>query len=124
MPDNPVNEAELLGRVSEILQRTEGKFKQDETHPDKLQIEGLTIDFKGRRIQFEGRNIDFEAGSVLAWEKNIYLSKNEYEVFVNLAHQMGVTADHSGYLVRVSGDDLEIPLVLYLAPSSEQRRNP
>jgi hypothetical protein len=32
---------------------------------------------------------------------------------------MGVESDRSGYLVRVSGDDLEIPVVLYLSPSSE-----
>jgi DNA-binding response OmpR family regulator len=115
----PINEAEFLARVSEILQRTEGQYKPVETDPDKVQIEGLTIDLKARRVHFEGRNIDFEAGSVMAWEKNIYLSQKEYETFANLAHRLGVSIDQSGYLVRVSGDDLEIPIVLYVSQTSE-----
>jgi DNA-binding response OmpR family regulator len=120
MNDKPVNEAEFLARVSDILQRAEGQYKPaDETDPDKVQIEGLTIDLKDRSVHFEGRNIDFEAGSVQAWEKNIYLSRKEYDTFVNLAHELGVKVDHSGYLVRVSGDDLEIPIVLYISPAAE-----
>lgn len=121
MSDKPVNEAKFLARVSEILQRAEGQYKAtDETDPDKVQIEGLTIDLKARSVHFEGRNIDFEAGSVQAWEKNIYLSKKEYDTFVDLAHELGVKIDHSGYLVRVSGDDLEIPIVLYISPTAEE----
>jgi DNA-binding response OmpR family regulator len=120
MNDKPVNEAEFLARVSDILQRAEGQYKPaDETDPDKVQIEGLTIDLKDRSVHFEGRNIDFEAGSVQAWEKNIYLSRKEYDTFVNLAHELGVKVDHSGYLVRVSGDDFEIPIVLYISPAAE-----
>jgi DNA-binding response OmpR family regulator len=120
MNDKPVNEAEFLARVSDILQRAEGHYRPaDETDPDKVQIEGLTIDLKDRSVHFEGRNIDFEAGSVQAWEKNIYLSRKEYDTFVNLAHELGVKVDHSGYLVRVSGDDFEIPIVLYISPAAE-----
>src|SRR5690349_18689386 len=111
--DQSINEAEFLRRVSEVLAKSGGHYKRpDETDPEKLQLEGLTIDFRGRRVQFEGRNIDFEAGSIQAWEKNIYLSKKEYDTFVDLANELGVTMDHAGYLVRVSGDDLEIPVVL------------
>jgi DNA-binding response OmpR family regulator len=120
MNDKHVNEAEFLARVSDILQRAEGQYKPaDETDPDKVQIEGLTIDLKSRSVHFEGRNIDFEAGSVQAWEKNIYLSRKEYDTFVDLAHELGVKVDRSGYLVRVSGDDLEIPIVLYISPTAE-----
>ncbi len=120
MPEIPVNEAEFLRRVSEILQRVEGSDKSaDETDPDKVQIDGLTIDLQAHCVYFEGRNIDFEAGNVIAWEKNIYLSPKEYETFINLADQLGVAIDQSGYQIRVSGDGLEIPIVLYVSSLSE-----
>lgn len=113
------NEAELLTRVCEILDKNGGVFAQAaEQNVQILQVEGMALDFAARRVHVEGLHIDFETDDVQAWEKSIYMSAAEYETFSKLAARLGVAVDHKGLLVRISGDHLDIPILLYVSPTA------
>ena len=116
-----LNEAELLTQVCRILDKNSEVFAETpERSGQILQVEGMLIDFAARCVQVDGLTIDFEAGDVPAWEKNIYASAHEYETLTQPAVYLGVIVVHKGLLVRISGEDLEIPMLLYVSTIAER----
>ena len=120
MEETLLNEAELLSQVCKILNKNSEVFTEaSERYEQILQVEGMRIDLAGRCVQVDGLTIDFEAGDVQAWEKNIYVHAHEYETLTQLAAHLGVIVDPAGLRVRISGEGLEIPILLYISPIAE-----
>jgi two-component system, OmpR family, KDP operon response regulator KdpE len=84
----PFGYPELLARVRAVLRRAVGP-NEIEIGRGKLQISGLSIDFDTRRVAIDGNEIP--------------LTKTEYAILVELAHQPGAVVDHNDLLVRIWG---------------------
>jgi two-component system KDP operon response regulator KdpE len=83
----PFGHDELLARVRAILRRTSSN--PNKTGRQKLEINGLTIDFETRRVRIEGETIS--------------LTKTEYAILVELANHLDAVVDHNSLLASVWG---------------------
>lgn len=82
----PFGHEELLARVRAVLRRA---APHAEVGREKLQIEGLSIDFETRRVRVDGEDVS--------------LTKTEYALLVELATHPDAVVDHNSLLARVWG---------------------
>ena len=82
----PFSVKELMMRVAAILKRV-----HHEVQHEKLEFEGLTIDFAGRIVRVDGKEID--------------LSPKEYDLFVYLVENRGVALTREQLINTVWGYD-------------------
>jgi two-component system KDP operon response regulator KdpE len=82
----PFGHDELLARVRAVLRRA---THNNSSGQQKLHINDLTIDFETRRVRIG--------------EEDIYLTKTEYAILVELANHPDAVVDHDDLLARVWG---------------------
>ncbi len=83
----PFGHEELLARVRAVLRRATPHAETGGR--EKLQIEGLSIDFQTRRVRIDGEDVS--------------LTKTEYALLVELATHPDAVIDHNSLLARVWG---------------------
>lgn len=87
----PFSPRELMMRVQAIMKRKEGHEKKTSVNKNRLQFEGLVVDFDARQVSIEGKNIE--------------MTPKEYELFFYMVKNRGLALSRESLISNVWGYD-------------------
>lgn len=87
----PFSPRELMMRVQAIMKRKEGHEKKISVNKNRLQFEGLVVDFDARQVSIEGKNIE--------------MTPKEYELFFYMVKNRGLALSRESLISNVWGYD-------------------